>query len=538
MAQIYRPWYIDKQSGKRKRSRTWHVRYYTPDGVRHHRKGFRDKRATETLAAELERKGIQEAAGIIDPTHEHAKRPLAEHAEDFRRYLAAKGNTADYVGLVLFRLTALLDGCRFVRVADVQASAVVEFLSRLRQHGADAAGKSVKTANEYLAAAKGFTRWLWRDKRTCVDVLAGLSKLPNGESDVRHARRDLSLDELGRLLDAARASRRVKYKLAGIDRHALYLTAASTGFRVSELASMTPESFDLAGDTPTATVQAACTKNRKEAIQPLPLDVAAVMRKYLAGKPAGKPVWPGTSWSVHASILVRLDLADARRTWLESLHDDRRRSEAEGTDFLAYRDAEGRYADFHGLRHTFITMVGKAGVSPKEHQDLARHSTYALTGRYTHSRFYDLAAAVQALPIPTAGPETDAGQQALRATGTDGGTHQSSLIPLCPNLCPQPAKTGDSLRLAETEEQMKEEQGTPAKPAFSVALQGSEKSDSRSGIRESNPSHSLGKAGHGRYTNPAHRTYYLPPGWPQEFFTPSSASRSASRRLRLASSPT
>src|SRR6516225_12472863 len=86
-----------------------------------------------------------------------------------------------------------------------------------------------------------------------------------------------------------------------------------------------------------------------------------------------------------------------------------------GLTFLAYRDAEGRCADFHALRHSFITMVGKTGVSPREHQDLARHSTYALTSRYTHSRLYDLAAAVQSLPI-LAGLNP----QALAATGTDG----------------------------------------------------------------------------------------------------------------------
>jgi hypothetical protein len=55
---------------------------------------------------------------------------------------------------------------------------------------------------------------------------------------------------------------------------------------------MTPESFDLNGETPTATVRRACTKNRKEAVQPLPLDVAKALREYLAGKPAGLPLWP------------------------------------------------------------------------------------------------------------------------------------------------------------------------------------------------------------------------------------------------------
>jgi hypothetical protein len=87
-------------------------------------------------------------------------------------------------------------------------------------------------------------------------------------------------------------------------------------------------------------------------------------------------------------------------------------------------------------------MIGKARVSPREHQDLARHSTYAMTSRYTHSRFYDLADALQALPILTAGPEA----QRLAATGTDGRPNS-----LGPFLGPQPAILGDSERQTETE---------------------------------------------------------------------------------------
>jgi len=308
---------------------------------------------------------------------------------------------------------------------------------------ADIPGKSVKTASEYLAAAKGFTRWLWKDKRSAIDALVGLSKLANSETDIRHARRDLSPEELERLLDAARLSFRVKYHLSGTDRYFLYLTAAATGFRVSELASMTPESFNLDGRIPCATVLAACTKNREKAEQPLPIEVAATLRDYLRGKPKGQPVWPGKSWPVHASIMIRKDLHEARENWLKEARNDDERAEREASDFLVYQDREGRYADFHGLRHTFITMVGKSGVSPKEHQDLARHSSYALTGRYTHSRFHDLASAVQNLPIPTNTPE--APQQKIRATGTD---HTSKN--LGPNLGPQSDISIDGTRQIET----------------------------------------------------------------------------------------
>src|SRR5262249_26124782 len=143
-------------------------------------KGYRDKKATEAMAAELERRAARLAAGLADPMDEHTKKPLNEHLGDFIAYLRAKGNTAKHVALSETRIRAILDGCRFVRVADMQPSTVMGFLSELR-----AAGRGVKTVNEYLAAVKGFTRWLWKDRRIAVDPLSCLSKLSNGAADVR-----------------------------------------------------------------------------------------------------------------------------------------------------------------------------------------------------------------------------------------------------------------------------------------------------------------------------------------------------------------
>src|SRR5438445_5464215 len=96
MAEIFRPVYhVDPATGKRvnagtpgavrRKSKTWHIRYYTPDGERHKVRGYADKKATETRAAELERRALRVDAGLVDPAEEHAKRPLAEHAEDFIR---------------------------------------------------------------------------------------------------------------------------------------------------------------------------------------------------------------------------------------------------------------------------------------------------------------------------------------------------------------------------------------------------------------------------------------------------------------------
>ena len=104
-------------------------------------------------------------------------------------------------------------------------------------------------------------------------------------------------------------------------------------------------------------------------------------------------------------------------------------------------------------------MIGKAGVSPREHQDLARHSTYAMTSRYTHSRFYDLSAAVQGLPLPMA-PVPHS--QPLAATGTDGkaDTGKNSLGPF---LGPQLAILADFGGQTRTEELQAGKQENPGK---------------------------------------------------------------------------
>ena len=60
------------------------------------------------------------------------------------------------------------------------------------------------------------------------------------------------------------------------------------------------------------------------------------------------------------------------------------------SDFLCYCNHDGLYADFHSLRHWFITGLARAGVSPKMAQTLARHSDIRLTlGVYTHVELPD-----------------------------------------------------------------------------------------------------------------------------------------------------
>jgi hypothetical protein len=44
-------------------------------------------------------------------------------------------------------------------------------------------------------------------------------------------------------------------------------------------------------------------------------------------------------------------------------------------------DEHGRHLDFHALRHTFATMLARAGVSPRVAMELMRHSDMRLTAK-------------------------------------------------------------------------------------------------------------------------------------------------------------
>jgi hypothetical protein len=61
-------------------------------------------------------------------------------------------------------------------------------------------------------------------------------------------------------------------------------------------------------------------------------------------------------------------------------------------------------ADFHALRHTFLTLGGRAGIDLRTLQELAGHSEPELTVRYSHRRLHDLAGAVGSSPASWPNP--------------------------------------------------------------------------------------------------------------------------------------
>jgi integrase len=63
------------------------------------------------------------------------------------------------------------------------------------------------------------------------------------------------------------------------------------------------------------------------------------------------------------------------------------------------KDARGRYADIHSLRHTFAILLARSNVHPKVAQTLLRHSDIRMTmAIYTHVDHEEQAKALTSLP--------------------------------------------------------------------------------------------------------------------------------------------
>ena len=202
-----------------------------------------DKMAAATMLNDLVRKVERTKAGLVDPTEDQRKRPLAEHIREFKSYQANKGVTAKQVAESTRQFQKMIDVHKWKFIGDITADGVLGFLGQLRRDGL-----SIQTYNHYLKSAKAFCRWLVRDRRTPSDPLLYLSRL-NVRTDRRHDRRALSTDEFDRLLKAARAAGRVE-DVPGPDRAMLYVLAAWTGFRKGELGSLTLRSLKLDADPP------------------------------------------------------------------------------------------------------------------------------------------------------------------------------------------------------------------------------------------------------------------------------------------------
>ena len=453
-----------------------------------------DHAAAEQLGRELEKRAMQRREGLLDPAQERfakaARAPIAEHAAAHVEHLRAAGNTPKHVRTVERHLRAVFAAAGIGRLPELKSAAVLSAMSAMRNpppvegEGKQKQPASLATCNGHLRSVKGFSRWLWKQRLAPEDSLLDLG-LFNAETDRRHIRREMRAEEVRWLLDVTEQRTLPEHGAPGPTRAMCYRLAAATGFRASELRSLTTDSFDLDATPPTCTVEAGYSKRRKRDVQPLPDALVEPLRAWLSGFDPGEHVFSGIARDT--ARMLRSDLTAARSAWLAAARSEAEQQEMQATDFLLYSDRQGHVADFHSLRVLYISRVVASGASVKEAQTLARHSTPLLTmNTYSRATLLDVAGAVSGLGDMLTSQPTRPEAAAQQATGTCGRADRSP-TDVHTDVHKESAQEGSgwhsgaSVRLADhTAPSVAENKKTPAKAAVVGTSQGFQKQRLRS----------------------------------------------------------
>jgi integrase len=233
--------------------------------------------------------------------------------------------------------------------------------------------KAPKTLNEYPASINAMLNWLVRTHRLLSNPLVAVKQVEERGRE-RRKRRASTEEQLRRLLSVSGRRRPV------------YLFALHTGLRRAEIEALLWSDVFLDVPKPYVLARASTTKNHLDAKIWLHGDLVEVLREIRPRDPAlDERVFS----RVPSMYMFKKDLAAAG---------------------IPYKDALGRQADFHSLRHTFGTNLSKAGVLPRVAMELMRHSDLRLTMKvYTDANMLPGAEGIERLPSlikegPHAGP--------------------------------------------------------------------------------------------------------------------------------------
>ncbi len=423
------------------------------DGNGHLRRvatGCKDETAARAVLAGLEKRAEKVRSGIITTAEnamsDHQYTALTEHLAEFVATMQAAGRSKIHVSGTERLIQRVIDELSLRRLADIRAEAIERWQAQQSKAQTGKPAMGARTRNSYLVALRSFCNWCVERDRLPFNPLAKLDRADE-RSDRRRQRRALTEAELTRLLIVARlrplaefgretvttsnakSSTRDKRSRAtwsykpltfdelpaavdrarerlhdnpefiaqqdrlGQERELVYKLAVTTGLRKSELASLMVGQLDLDDAFPHVRLNAADEKNRQGNSIPLRHEVADELREWLADA--------GTDSRNVLSIFGRGDSTDPATTKLFNVPDDLSKvfERDRAVAGIAKSDDRGRTVDVHALRHTFGTMLSKAGVSPRVAQAAMRHSSIDLTMNvYTDPRLLDVQGAVESLP--------------------------------------------------------------------------------------------------------------------------------------------
>lgn len=368
---------IYKPKARSRRTDPYLVAWTDASGDRHTKSTSTDIRIAIQVANEIAMRKDAAVHGLIDARADRYAaanvKPINDHIDTFEKYLIAKGDTEAYAKETAAIVRRVMTEAKANHIPDLvpgDIQTAIKNMPRLRVADITLSNRSLDKA---VRACKNFGKYLKRNHLSAHHPLEDLTHY-DPKADRRRIRRAIDVEDVLNLIDAAEQGP-TRAGMSSADRAMLYRVATATGLRFGSLMSMTRESFIVNTPAPFVRVVARFVKSRKAREIPLRADLVDLLRPWLAGKKQGERVW-------HLSRGVRF--MDAFRADLKAAG-------------IAYQDEAGHFFDFHAQRNQFITaIVRSAGL--KVAQDLAGHSTPALTADYARMNFSDYSKALEGLP--------------------------------------------------------------------------------------------------------------------------------------------
>lgn len=386
----------------------WHISFEDNLGIRRTLKAFTNVQATQRLADNIQRLLDSKASNaplsddlqkslvqlpskmlnkliawkLLDASRMSAGKTLDEYIEELKDYLTKKERNPKHVREISGTLKRIFRECKFVVWSDISPERLINWLDSLRDSGK---GISKRRYNGLLKTAKFFCKWMVKQQKASHSPIDYLDGLDNIQTDKRHSRRALELNDFLRFLNAASKGPH-KFGMSGRERNFLYRFIAETGLRKVDVRERLRVQ-DCNFKERKIVIKAGRTKNKQEATIYLKASTALELQQHCKNKLPHTLVFRLTD---NTSKMVRFDLANTEI------------KDTEGkviVPAIPYVDSNGDYFDFHSLRHQCASLLGMNPDTPEAvRQQAMRHKTPEMIRHYTHAFEEQQREAINALP--------------------------------------------------------------------------------------------------------------------------------------------
>ncbi|MBC8471145.1 MAG: tyrosine-type recombinase/integrase [Planctomycetes bacterium] len=448
------------KDGKKIRCETssWYIRFDDHNGIRRTVKAYTDKSVSDYLYGKIQEfiayrhRKHQIPADLQEYLEQDAQireqligfgllkvedKPEAEMigylVEKFAEHIRLKERSQSHIYELTRTLRTVFTDCNFQTWDSINSDVIKRHLDERRDDGR---GISKARYNNIVRMVRHFCRWHTKKLRKTDKVITSpvedLETLEDVQTDKRHQRRTLELEDYRRFLFAALTGDDYE-GLSGKERNFLYRFGAETAMRRIDFMRLRVKDIDFGNNL--IWIQAERIKNKTESIIYLRPDTTAELKQHCRNKLPDAKVF---KMPQSTSAMVKFDLANT------AIKDSNGKVLVPA---IPYEDNFGRIFDFHAAcRYQSIALAAMNPDTPEPvRQKLSRHKDPKMLRHYSQAAETERQQrkALEGLPDLTQLPQT----QVKIKTGTDNlsnacfidGTIRQNTIPYDKNEKTRPA---------------------------------------------------------------------------------------------------